>query len=93
MLFLNSLNLALYESIFSNVSVYLPSELIIIGGAFVHEVNLSPSLGLARFFLTQELIYKGKIEKHNVALDIFVSDTSIAKNLRLSWLEKNILAT
>ena len=81
------------KCIFSNVSVYLPSELIIIGGAFMHEVNVSPSLSLARFFLTQELIYKGKIEKRNVTLDIFVSDTSIAKNLRLSWLEKNILVT
>ena len=43
----------------------------------MHEVNISPPLSLARFLLTQQLIYKRKIEKHNVGLDIFVSDTSI----------------
>ena len=59
----------------------------------MHEVNISPSFSLARFFLTQQLIYKSKIEKHNVSLDIFVSDTSIARNLSsLDW-RKNILAT
>ena len=57
---------------FSNVSVYLPSELIIIGGAFMYEVIVSPSLSLARFFVTQGLIYKGRIQKRNVTLDIFV---------------------
>ena len=45
-------------------------------------------LNPARFFLTQQLIYKSKIEKHNVSLDIFVSDTSIARNLHLLGLEK-----
>ena len=49
----------------------------------MHQVNISPPLGLARFFLTRQLIYKSKIEKHNVSLDIFVSDTSIARNLHL----------
>ena len=49
----------------------------------MHELNISPPLSLARFFLTQQLIYKSKIEKHNVSLDIFVSDTSIARNLHL----------
>ena len=39
---------------------------------------LSPlNLASARFFLTQQLIHKGKIEKHNISLDIFVSDTSV----------------
>ena len=74
--------------IHSNVSVYLHSEYNIIGWAFMHEVNISPPLSLARFFLTQQLIYKSKIEKHNVSLDIFVSDTSIDKNLHLPGLEK-----
>ena len=32
----------------------------------MREVNISPPLSLARFFLTQQLIYKSKIEKHNV---------------------------
>ena len=41
---------------------------------------MSPSLSLATFFLTQHLIYKSKIEKHKAGLDIFLSDTSIAKN-------------
>ena len=50
----------------------------------MHEVNILPPLSLARFFLTQQLIYNNsKIEKHNVSLDIFVSDTSIARNLHL----------
>ena len=31
----------------------------------------------SRFFLTKQLIYKSKIEKHNIGLDIFVSDTSV----------------
>ena len=34
-------------------------------------------LSLARFFLTQQLIYKSKIEKRNISLDIFVSETSV----------------
>ena len=54
----------------------------------MHEVNILPPLSLGRFFLTQQLIYKSKIEKHNVSLDIFVSDTSIARNLHLLGLEK-----
>ena len=54
----------------------------------MHEVNISPPLSLARFFLTQQLICKSKIEKHNFSLDIFVSNTSIARNLHLPGLEK-----
>ena len=54
----------------------------------MHEVNILPPLSLARFFLSQQLICKSKIEKHNVSLDIFVSDTSIARNLHLLGLEK-----
>ena len=88
---LNSLNLALYlrgQCIHSNFSVHLLRKLIIIGLAFMHEVNMSPPLSLARFFLTKQLIYKSKIEKHSVSLDIFVSDTSIARNFHLPGLEK-----
>ena len=54
----------------------------------MHEVNISHPLSLARFFITQQLIYKSKIEKHNVSLEIFVSDISIARNLHLLGLEK-----
>ena len=50
---------------------------MIIGWAFMHELNILSHLNLARFFLTQQLIYKSKIEKHNISLDIFVSDTSV----------------
>ena len=50
----------------------------------MHEANISPPLDIARFFLTQQLIYKKrKIEKHNVGLDIFVSGTGIARKLHL----------
>ena len=59
----------------------------------MHEVNISPPLSLAKFFLTQQLICKSKIEKHNnVILDIFVSDTSIPRSLHLSGLEKKYLS-
>ena len=54
----------------------------------MHEVNISPPLSLTRFFLTQQLICKSKIEKQRVSLDIFVSNTSIARNLCLPGLEK-----
>ena len=48
----------------------------------MHELISSPR-SLARFFLTQQLIYKSKTEKHNISLDIFVSDTSITRNIYL----------
>ena len=66
------------KCIHSNVSlfIYVGSELIIIGWAFMHELNILSPLSLARFFLTQ-LISKSKIVKHNVSLDIFVSETSV----------------
>ena len=54
----------------------------------MHEVNISPSLNLAKFFLTQQIIYKSKIEKYTVSLSIFVSDTSIARNLHLPGFDK-----
>ena len=54
----------------------------------MYEVNISPPLSLGRFFLTQQLIYKSQIEKHNSSLNIFVSDTNIARNLHLPGLEK-----
>ena len=76
------------KCIHSNFSVHLPSALIIIGWIFIHEFNISPPLSLARFFLTQQLIYKSKIRRHNVSLDIFVLGTNIARNLHLPGLEK-----
>ena len=48
-----------------------------IDGAFMHEHNIFSPLSLARFFLTQQLIYNSKIEKHNISLDIFVLENSI----------------
>ena len=54
----------------------------------MHEVNISHPLSQVRFFLTQQLIYKSKIEKHNVSLEIFVSDISIARNRHLPGFEK-----
>ena len=41
------------------------------------ELNILSLLSLARFLLILQLIYKSKIEKHNISLDIFVSDTSV----------------
>ena len=43
----------------------------------MHKLNISSPLSLARFLLTQQLIYKSKIEKNNISLDIFVSSTII----------------
>ena len=43
----------------------------------MHELNILSPLNLARIFLIQQLIYKSKIEKHKISLDIFVSETSI----------------
>ena len=43
----------------------------------MQKLNILSSLSLARLFLTQQLIYKLKIEKHNISLDIFVSETSV----------------
>ena len=50
----------------------------------MHELNISSPLSLARFFLTQQIIYKSKIKKHNISLDILVSDTSMTRNLHLT---------
>ena len=68
--------------------------MIIIGWAFMHEFNISSPHSLARFFLTQQLINKSRLEKHNISLDIFVSDTSLGRNLHLPgeitfWLHKD----
>ena len=78
------------SSLNSLAQLYLRgNELIIIGWTFMHELNILSPLSLARFFLTQQLIYKSKIEKHNISLDIFVlSDNStsivqLARNLHL----------
>ena len=51
--------------------------MIIIGWAFMHELDILSPLSLARFFLIQLQVYKSKIEKHNISLYIFVSDTSV----------------
>ena len=54
----------------------------------MYELNILSPLSLARFFLTKQLIYETKIEKHNVSLDIFVSEAGIARNLHLSREQK-----
>ena len=43
----------------------------------MHELNISSPLRLIRLFLTQPLIYKSKIEKHDISLDSFVSDPRV----------------
>ena len=43
----------------------------------MNEFNILSLISLARFLLTQQLIYQSKTEKHNVSLDMFVSDSSI----------------
>ena len=53
----------------------------------MHEANISSPPSLVIFSLTQQPIYKSKIEKQNVSLDIFVSETSITRNLHLPELE------
>ena len=51
--------------------------MIIIGWAFMHELDILSPLSLAKFFLTKQVIYNSKIEKHNISLDIFALDTSV----------------
>ena len=59
----------------------------------MHELNILSSFSLAWFFLTQQLIlYKSKIEKHNISLDIFISDTSSQK-LSSTWGYNNLVTT
>ena len=79
MAFLNSLNLTylIVQCISSIVSVYVPIELILL----VWRQYITSAI-------TEQLIYKSKIEKQNVSLDTFVSNTSIARNLHLPGLEK-----
>ena len=43
----------------------------------MHELNILSPFSLDMFFLTQQLILKSKIEKHNISLDIFVSETIV----------------
>ena len=81
------------KCIHSNVSINLPGELIIIGWAFMHEVNISSTFSLARFFITQRLIYKSKIEKNYASLGIFISDTNIGRNFNLHGLKKRQIWT
>ena len=54
----------------------------------MYEVNLLFPLSLAKFFLTQQLISKSKIEMYSVGLYIFVLDTRIARNLHVPRVEK-----
>ena len=44
--------------------------------AWAQYIVFSP-LNLTRIFLTHQLIYKSKIENHNISSDILVSDTSV----------------
>ena len=68
-------------------SIYIGSELIIIGWVFMHELSILPPLSLARFFLTQQVICKSKIEKHNFSLARYFCirhQCSRARNLHLT---------
>ena len=62
--------------------------MIIIDWAFMYELNILSPLSLARFLSTQQLIYKSKIENHNISLDIFVWDTSVVQPETFICLEK-----
>ena len=44
----------------------------------MHELNILSPLSRASFFLTQQLIYNSKLEKHSISLDIFASETMVA---------------
>ena len=54
----------------------------------MYELNILSPLSLARFLSTQQLIYKSKIENHNISLDIFVWDTSVVQPETFICLEK-----
>ena len=59
----------------------------------MHELNILSPLSLARFFLTQQLIYKSKIEKHNISLDIlYQALVQYCQKPSSNW-GNNILAT
>ena len=62
---------------FDSSFTFVASGLIIICWSFMHDLNILSPLSRTRFFLTHQLIYKGKIEKHNISLDIFLSDASV----------------
>ena len=55
---------------------------------FNHLVNWSSLAGPLCMRSIYHLLYKSQIEKHNFSLNIFVSDTNIARNLHLPGLEK-----
>ena len=59
----------------------------------MHELNVLSALSLARFFLTHQLIYTSKIERHDISLEIFVSETSVYSQKPSSTWENNILGT
>ena len=60
----------------------------------MHELNVLSPLSLAIFFLTQQLIFKSKFEKHNISLDIFVSQKLVQYSQKPSFAwGNNILAT
>ena len=43
----------------------------------MHQLKILSPLSQARFFLTRQLTYKSKIEKHKISVEIFVSDISV----------------
>ena len=56
------------------------SEFIIIGWTFMYELKILPPLSLARFHLTQQLIYKYRVKakmKSSVLVMIFLHETSV----------------
>ena len=69
------------KGIYCNDLADVPSDLIIIGWAFMSSIYCLLEANI--FLNSEQLIYKSKAEKKNVSLDIFVSDTSIARNLHL----------
>ena len=59
----------------------------------MHELNILFTLSLARFFLTKQLIYKSKIEKHNISLIRCFCIKHQYSQKPSSTRRKNILAT
>ena len=78
-----------------NVSQFIyvqRNELIIIGWAFMHELNISSALSLARIFLTQQLIYNNTKLENTMLVQIFLYQTPVQPETFI-YLEEKYLAT
>ena len=90
-----SSNLLLLILLLLNVSQFIyvqRNELIIIGWAFMHELNISSALSLARIFLTQQLIYNNTKLENTMLVQIFLYQTPVQPETFI-YLEEKHLAT